>query len=96
MLKWLLKYNINYFALSWYLSYLSQRTYLLPLLRKGLRYLFKYPCRGQRTRSNYKTVRKVPKLIHVNKFKQKITTEYIIIKYPTWEHIDTFYFHKFN
>lgn len=82
MLKGVLRHYSTYFSLAWYVYYLGQRTYLLPLLRRGLRAIFKYPCRGQRTRSNYKTVRALPRIINVNVFKQKLTMEEIILKYP--------------
>jgi hypothetical protein len=94
-LKWLLKNFIDFFTLSWYILYLNQRTYFLPLLRKGLRFIFKYPSRGQRTRSNYRTINKSPKLMNVKRFRQKITSEYVVTKYPNWTNLKTFYFHRF-
>lgn len=85
----------DYFSLSWFLTFLRQRDVLLPLLRKGIRFLRKLPCRGQRTTSNYETSKKRSKLPSYLSFKRKLTSTYVSKFYPGWQHIESFYFHRF-
>lgn len=93
--KHFLKNNSSYFSLSWYVLYLKQRTSLLPLLIKGIRFLKKLPSRGQRTRSNYNTSKKMNKKISYSSFKKKLNKRNLNIRFPNWKQIESFYFHRF-
>lgn len=61
--------------------YLYQRKHLLPLLLKGIRFIFKYPVRGQTRRNNFKTCKKL-KITDLKSYKKKLTTEYISNNFP--------------
>jgi len=94
--KYFLKYYCDFFTLSWFLIYLKQRVNLLPLLIKGIRFIKKLPCRGQRTHSNYHTSKKkkTPKF-NLLSFKKKLNKRTLLVKFPNWKQIDSFYFHRF-
>ena len=94
-LKSFLRFYSDYFSLSWFLTYLKQRALLLPLLIKGIRFLKKVPCRGQRTKSNYNNSKK--RIDHGTywKVKKNLTNDDKWMHYPSWKEMDTFYFHKF-
>ena len=80
--KHFLRQFSDFFSLSWYLTYLKQRTFLLPLLFKGMRYIKKLPCRGQRTRSNYNISHKRKNIINYFSFKKKLNNIFISKYYP--------------
>lgn len=93
--KSFLKFYSDYFSLSWFLTYLKQRAYLLPLLSKGYRFFKKYPSRGQRTRSNFRNSKKrIDKNTYFS-VKKKLTNHYKYIHYPSWKEINSFYFHSY-
>jgi len=93
--KYLFKLMFDYFSLNWYLIYLKQRDLLLPLLYKGIRFLKKYPCRGQRTNSNYRTSKKRKNINSYSNFYKKLDNVLLNAKYPSWKNIETFYFHRY-
>lgn len=93
--KYLLRYYGYYFTLSWYFLYLRQRHFILPLFDRGIRFYKKLPCRGQRTKSNYKNSRKVNKNVNLSFFKKKLNKRFIIKKFPSFNEMHLFYFHRF-
>jgi len=93
--KHLLRIKSDFFSLNWFLTYLKERTYLLPLLLKGMRYIKKLPCRGQRTHSNYNNSKKRKNIIDYFNFKKKLNNVYISRYFPGYNQIESFYFHRF-
>lgn len=94
-LKCFLKHYNDYFSLSWYLTYLKERSYLLPLLYKGNRYIKKLPSRGQRTRSNYENCKNRKYKSSYNDFKKRLTNIYKDTYFPSWKKMENFYFHRY-
>lgn len=90
-----LKYYNDYFSLSWYLLFLKERSFLLPLLYRGFRYIKKLPSRGQRTRSNYETSKKRKEKYSFNSFKKRLTNSYKDLNFPNWKKIESFYFYRY-
>lgn len=82
-LRSFLKYYNDYFSLSWYLLFLKERSFLLPLLYKGNRYIKKLPSRGQRTRSNYENSKKRKEKPSFSNFKKRLTNSYKDIHFPS-------------
>lgn len=93
--KYILRNYSDFFSLSWFLLYIKQRTYLLTLLIKGIRFIKHLPSRGQRTRSNYKTVRMHNTDYNYSVYKKTINKHTVTIKYPSWKQTASFYFHRY-
>ena len=89
------KYYNDYFSLNWYLIFLKERSFLLPLLHKGVRYIKKLPSRGQRTRSNYESIKKRIEKPSYESFVKRLTNAYINENFPNWNQLYQFYFHRF-
>lgn len=83
-----------FLSLNWYLLHLKQRE-CLSIFERGKRFFRRFPCRGQRTRSNYKTCKKRFYNIKYNSYIKSLNSHYILQKYPNWKQINVFYFHRF-
>jgi hypothetical protein len=82
LFKSFLKNYSDYLSLSWFLLYLKQRSFLLPLLFRGVRYLKRLPSRGQRTCSNYNTNKNRKDNRNYFSFKKKLTNHYKSVNFP--------------
>ena len=72
----------DFFSLGWYMLYLRQRKYILPLFIRGIRFFNNLPCRGQRTHSNYNTSKRKKKVYDYLLLKKKLNDVFIKNKYP--------------